>query len=227
MTTTLAFLPSPLLGPAVWAAVGFLLADRGWTVAIPPPFGRIRSPADVLAHWEHALSEAAEYVVMPHSNAGLYVPELGERRRVVGTVFVDAALPPATGSTPMAPPGLYRMLAGLADSEGLLPPWTEWWGDAELADLFPDATTRDTVAAEQVRLPLSYFAHRMPVAAGWTHRPAAYLAFGDTYQREREAAASSAWPVKTLPGGHLLMLTEPTLVAAALEDLLGTLGMAR
>jgi hypothetical protein len=27
-----------------------------------------------------------------------------------------------------------------------LPPWTEWWGDAELAPLFPDEQTRAAVA---------------------------------------------------------------------------------
>jgi hypothetical protein len=227
MTTTLALLPSPLLGPAVWAAVGAVLVDRGWTVVIPPAFGPIRSPGDVLAHWEHALPEDAAYVLVPHSNSGLYVPALGERRHVLGTVFVDAALPPASGSTPMAPSGLYEMLTGLADGEGILPSWTEWWGNADLAGLFPDAATRDAVAAEQTRLPIAYFAERMPVAAGWTRHPTAYLAFGDTYRRERAAAENHGWPVRTLPGDHLEMLKEPVRVATALEELLSSVGIQR
>jgi hypothetical protein len=227
MTTTLALLPSPLLGPAVWAPVGALLAARGWTVAIPAAIGQIRSVADVISHWEQALPEDTRYILVPHSNAGLYVPALGERRHVLGTVFVDAAVPPTAGSTPMAPPGLYEMLTRLADANGILPPWIEWWGDADLADLFPDASTRAVVEAEQVRLPLSYFAERMPVAAGWTRRPSAYLAFGDTYRREREAAAHNGRPVRTLPGSHLQMVIDPTRVATALEELLNAIGFDR
>jgi hypothetical protein len=227
MTPTLALLPSPLLGPAVWAAVSAALAERGWAVATPPAFGRVRSYRDVLAHWEHALPDDGEYVLVPHSNAGLYGPALGERRSVVGTVFADAALAPESGPAPLAPPSLYRMLSELADTNGLLPPWTEWWGEADLADLFPDAPTRAAVAAEQTRLPLSYFADRMPVPVGWTHRPSAYVAFGETYRRERERATSHHWPVQTLPGDHLLMLKNPTQVATTIEELLGMLRIQR
>ncbi|MET0932731.1 MAG: hypothetical protein ABWX56_03390 [Mycetocola sp.] len=226
MTVTLALLPSPLLGPAAWSQVGTVLADRGWAVAIPPAFGRIRSFHDVLAHWERALPDA-DYVLVPHSNAGLYVPALGERRDVVGTVFVDAALPPMSGSAPLAAPPLYRMLSGLADASGVLPRWTEWWEETDLAGLFPDTETRARVAAEQVRLPLSYFADRIPIAPGWTRRPSAYLAFGDTYARERGTAARNGWPVRTLTGGHLLMLTRPEPVASAVEELLGSMGLHR
>jgi hypothetical protein len=227
MSTTLALLPSPLLGPAVWARVGAVLAERGWTITVPPAFDRVGSFRDVLAHWELALPDDAQYVLVPHSNAGLYVPALGERRRVLGTVFVDAALPSESGSTLLAPPALYRMLAGLADADGLLPPWTRWWNDSELADLFPDAATATTVAAEQVRLPLSYFAERMPLTARWMQLPSAYLAFGDTYRRERHVAADHGWPVRTLPGAHLLMLTEPATVASVLDQLLTEVGIER
>jgi hypothetical protein len=227
MTTTLVLLPSPLLGPAVWAAVGSVLAEDGWTVAIPPAFGRIQQPADVLDHWERALAHNGDYVLVPHSNAGHYVPALGERRNVLGTVFADAALPPASGSTGMAPPALYRMLTGLADPDGVLPPWTEWWEHSELAGLFPDAATQAAVTAEQVRLPLSYFDERTPAAAGWALGRNAYLAFGDTYRHECEVAANYGWPVRTLPGGHLLMLTKPARVASVLEGLLGVLKIDR
>lgn len=219
MTVALALLPSPLLGPAAWTGVGELLAERGWPVVIPPAFGRIRGFHDVLAHWERALPDSGRYVLVPHSNAGLYVPALGERLDVAGAVFVDATLPPMTGSAPLSRPAMHRMLTRLADATGTLPPWTEWWGEADLAGLFPDAATRDAVAAEQVRLPLSYFDGRIPVAPGWSSRPSAYLAFGDTYARERRAAAHNGWPVRTLPGGHLLMLTEPERVASAIEAL--------
>ena len=226
MSVTLVLLPSPLLGPAVWHAVGLLLSARGWTVAGLPRFDSIASYRDVLSAWERALPPDADYVLIPHSNAGLYVPALGENRRVVGQVFVDAGLASDAGSVPLAEPAHYGMLTRLADEDGILPPWTGWWEDTRLAELFPDAETRDRVEAEQSRLPLSYFADRMPVPAGWMRRPTAYLAFGDTYARERHVAEEEGWPVRVLPGGHLLMLTEPATVASALEGLLGEIGLS-
>ena len=224
MSVTLALLPSPLLGPAAWHEVGTRLSARGWTVAGLPTFTGVAHYSDVLATWERALPPDADYVLVPHSNAGLYVPALGDHRRVLGQIFVDAGLPPASGTVPLAEAAHYRMLSELADDDGQLPPWSDWWDEPRLAGLFPDAVTRERVEAEQSRLPLSYFADRMPVAEGWLRRPSAYLAFGDTYAVERRVAEMHDWPVRILPGGHLLMLTEPDIVASALEELLDRIG---
>jgi hypothetical protein len=64
-------------------------------------------------------------VLVPRSNAGLYVPAvvdaLGEQVRSV--VFVDAALPGAGHHTP---PEFLRRLA----IDGTLPPWTSGWDEA-------------------------------------------------------------------------------------------------
>ncbi len=74
-------------------------------------------------------------------------------------------------------------------------------------------------------LPLSYFEESLPIPVGWDTRPGAYLAFGDTHAAERDAAAARGWPVWTLPGGHLHMLTAPEEVASAIHDVLGQLGI--
>jgi hypothetical protein len=86
------------------------------------------------------------------------------RRRVAGYVFVDAGLPaPSVAQVPMIPPEFYEMIAGQAHAEGLLPPWTHWWGEADVSVLFPDARTRAVVEREHQRLPLSYFEESVPV----------------------------------------------------------------
>lgn len=59
------------------------------------------------------------------------------------------------------------VLADKADSDGLLPPWTSWWDEANLAGLFPDPEVRARVEREQPRLPLSYFSAQLPVPFGW------------------------------------------------------------
>ena len=65
-----------------------------------------------------------------------------------------------------------------------------------------------------------YFDGAVPSPSGWAALPAAYLAFGDTYDHERAAAGRRGWPVQTLSGGHLHMLVDPGAVTQALLELL-------
>jgi len=173
-----------------------------------------------------ALPAQHEMVLVPHSNAGAYVAELTTRRPVVATVFVDAVLPPESGQVPLAPPALLDRLREMADREGMLPAWTEWWDEAEVAALFPDAQSRAQVEREQLRFPLSYFEEHLAIPQGWDACPGAYLSFGDTYAAEREQAARRGWQVSKLDGAHLHMLTDPRQVAAELISLLEGLGMS-
>src|SRR5262245_30080162 len=106
--TTLALLPSPLLGPSVWAPVADCLRQRGWPVAVAPGPSAPRSAQNVLDAFLASLPGDRALVLVPHSNAGLYVPALSRRRTVVGTVFVDAALPPERGDAAPAPAALYE-----------------------------------------------------------------------------------------------------------------------
>lgn len=214
-------LPSPLLGPATWRPVEVWLREQGHvahTVDLGPG---PRTPDRVLDAVGAAAAAAGEPVVLvPHSNAGLYAPYLSTLLDVRATVYVDAALPdPASEAedTPLATPALLGFLRTLADADGILPPWTQWWDD--VADLFPDPASRSAVEQEQQRLPLDYFTRRIPVPVNWTELPAAYLAFGETYAAERHRAIEAGWPTRTLAGGHLHELWDPAAVAAAVLDL--------
>lgn len=218
----LALLPSPFLGPAVWQPVRPLLTERGWRVITPAPVASPRTPQDVLEGYLAGLPDDDELILVPHSNAGLYVPAIAAQRRVRGFVFVDALLPAADGAIEMAPPAaMLDALRKKADPNGLLPPWTAWWEEVDVAALFAGDAARERVESEQQRLPLSYFAGSMPIPAGWDQRPGAYLAFGDTYDSERTAAESRGWPVMTLTGAHLHMLVAPEHVASAILTLAG------
>jgi hypothetical protein len=218
--TRLVLLPSPLLGPATWAPVATELRRRKHAVLVAAPDGPVRSPDDVLAGLLAVIPDEPDLVLVPHSNSGLYVAALARRRDVCGLVFVDAGLPCAGPSTPVAPDGLVGHLADLAAVGGLLPPWTEWWPAPSVRELFPDDEVRVAVEGEQRRLPLAYFRGRVPSPPGWERLPASYLAFGDTYAAERDDAARRGWPVETLPGRHLHQLVAPGAVADALERLL-------
>jgi hypothetical protein len=125
----------------------------------------------------------------------------------------------------MAPSALYEFLKTRVDGAGMLPPWTRWWGEADIAALFPDAQVRADVESEQPRVALAYFDSRVEVPSDWTGIPAAYVAFGDTYADEITRAQRSGWPVTTLAGLHLHMLAEPVSVATAIADMLTALGV--
>lgn len=224
MTPSLALLPSPLLGPSVWQPVAQILADRGWHTLTCAVRGPIRTGQDVLDAFLAALPVDRELILVPHSNAGAYVPALMMQRQAVAAVFVDAVLPPRRGRVPLAPLTFLPMLREKAADDGLLPVWTSWWEESDVAGLFSAAETRVLVEQEQQRLPLSYFEGSLPVADGWDGRPGAYLAFGDTYAAERDDATRRGWPVSTLQAAHLQLLNDPDQVASALIALIGRLG---
>lgn len=212
-------IPSPLLGPATWRPVEAWLREQGHRARTVDLAHHARTPAGVV----DAVATAADgetVVLVPHSNAGLYAPHLATLVDARSTVYVDAALPSAASEgshTALAPPDFLEFLRSLADDEGVLPPWTDWWDDVD--GLFPDGSTRRAVEAEQPRLPLSYFTSQVPVPAGWTAHPSAYLAFGNTYAEEQGRTRLLGWPTRSMAGAHLHALHDPAAVAAAILEL--------
>ena len=200
-----------------------MLRADGWQVA--ETARPDRAPAsfdDALALFLYSVPDDRDVVLIPHSNAGLYVPALTARRRVVSYAFVDAVLPPPSGQTSMIPADLYDFLKGKANADGVLPGWTQWW-DEDISGLFPDSAVRAEIERVELRMPLSYFREQVSIASGWDARPGAYLAIGDTYAPERADAASRGWPTRTLDGEHLHMLVNPAQVTTELTALLAAI----
>ncbi|MGZ4777443.1 MAG: hypothetical protein ACXVYW_19265 [Oryzihumus sp.] len=224
MPATLALLPSPLLGGAVWGPVADALRARGLPVTVARLPREVGRPASVLAGFVADLRGIPDLVLVPHSNAGLFCPALAEATGAAGTVFVDAALPVTAGETALAPPAFLDFLRGLADDTGVLPPWTRWWDEADLDGLFPDAAWRRVVQETEPRVPLSYFDSTLPVPADWAGRACAYLAFGTAYAEETARARRLGWPVEVMAGRHLELLHRPAAVADAVLGLWERLG---
>jgi hypothetical protein len=221
MRPEVALLASPLLGPAIWRPTGEALSEHGWQVLVIPQLPQApRSPEMVLKHLLECVPSGSPLALVAHSNAGLYVPSVCAERRVVASVYADAALPAPVGPTPVAPPDMQEFLQQLAAEDGLLPPWMDWWDRQELASILPGAASRAALQADQNRLPITYFSSLIETPSDWIKRPAAYLAFGDTYDSERAQAKRWGWPVETLDGGHLHPLVAPQSVARALDRLL-------
>ncbi|WP_392544971.1 hypothetical protein [Oryzobacter telluris] len=217
MSTALV-LPSPFLPALVHAPLAAALGRRGWGVVVsePPP-----SPVDagvVLRAFSDDAVEVVPDVVVAHSNAGRFAGFVAPAGAVVA--YVDAALPPESGEATLAPEALLDHLAGLAGDDGLLPPWTRWWADEDVASVLPDAAVLARVRAAEGRVPLSYVRSRLGAPSGWRERRSAYLAFGETYAEEVGVARSVGWPVEVLEGaGHLHQLVDPEAVADAVVGL--------
>lgn len=214
--STIALLGSPFLGPEVWAPVAGCLELCGQSAIVVTGTGE--TPEGVLASMLDALPPEEELVLVPHSNAGLYVAALVAARRVRAIVFVDALLPGPDGHTAVTSAELADRLAGMAQ-EGRCPVWTDWWPEPSVAALFPDAATRALVEAGQPRMPLSYLHARVTTPRGWELLPCAYLGFGAAYGEEQGTAHRNGWPVIELDGGHLHQLVDPESVSEAILDL--------
>jgi hypothetical protein len=212
-----ALLCSPFLGPQSWQPVVGPLRRLGHDATVVSAPGD--TPADVLDGLTEGLPDTEDLVLVPHSNAGLYVAALAARAHVSGVVFVDALLPGDSDPTPVAPPALVEELARLVEPDGRLPVWTRWWPDSDLDGLFPSPDARADVEAGQTRVPLGYLRGAVPTPPGWEHLPCGYLGFGGTYADEQSTARSRGWPLEVIPGRHLHQVTAPEDVAARLVAL--------
>ncbi|MBL8929277.1 MAG: hypothetical protein JNL54_04050 [Kineosporiaceae bacterium] len=222
---------SPSVGPATWRPVAAELRRGGHQVLLPDLRPVAAGPAPYRARVLDAVlgalaaagvveGDAPELVMVPHSNAGHFVPLIASSLpgRVRGQVFVDAALPPPDGETALAEEDFLPFLEQRARG-GILPPWTQWWHEHDVAPLFAGVGNRAEVEAEQPRLPLDYYTERVPVPSEWVDVPGAYLWFGPPYDVEAAEAARRGWPVRRVPGLHLHLLVDPVAVAAEIAGL--------
>jgi hypothetical protein len=201
---------SPLLGPSIWAPVIARLRANGWRARVLEPLANANQPEP-------------GSILVAHSNAGAYVPQLAMSCDAVSLIFVDAILPGRSGQTPLAPAAAMAQLAALSGADGILPPWSQWWEASDVIALFPDEDTRRLVEADQPRVPFSYFEGTVDAPEGWDERPSAYVAFGETYAAEILEAERRGWPTKTLEGRHLHMLVDPDIVTNVLLELIDKL----
>lgn len=208
-------LPSPLLGPESYQPLADALAERGHVASVAECRTPI-SPDRLVDEWSRA-AEAAD-VLVAHSNAGYLAPSVGAQAGGRPLLFMDAALPPADGTTRLAPPAFLETLKGLAGADGLLPPWTRWWPAEEVSRLLSEQWF-ELVDASAPRVELAYFETEVEPPHDWSTGPCGYLAFGPTYAAERAFAEDSRWPVTVLDGHHLWHLARPAEVAAALDAL--------
>ena len=164
-------------------------------------------------------------ILIGHSGAGPLLAAAGALiGQVHGYVFADAGLPaPGQSWMDTVPPGLAAQLREMADAQGWLPPWPQWWGDQAVAELIPDPGLRQRFAGGCPRLPLAMFEEVHPSAPQWPDAPSGYLLLSEAYADQAARARELGWPVAEQMSHHLALLTQPRLVAGSLHELLGQL----
>lgn len=78
-----------------------------------------------------------------------------------GLIFVDSGIPARAGDTAFVPPALLDQFRALAD-DGILPPWSSWFGEDAMRELVPDEVLRHALEREMPRLPLAFLEQRIP-----------------------------------------------------------------
>ena len=214
------------LGPSTWQPVGALLRQRGHVVDVPnlielavlEPASAPRIARQVTEDVHAVPGEAI--AIVTHSNAGLFAPAIGRAlsNARISYVFVDASVPPSSGSAAIGAAEFLSELRAKAEN-GRLPPWTEWWEESDVAPMFPpDPELRDAITREQPRLPLSRYEQTVDVPAGWDQSPCGYIYFGPPYDRPADELRQRGWPIRHVPGLHLHIVVDPAAVTDALEE---------
>src|SRR6266436_3363265 len=183
MVTRLLLVHSPLVGCATWDLVAADLARCGWEVGVPDLTGTVTAGPPYCVRQAEVIARSASgqpAILIGHSGAGSLLAAAGAIiDQVRGYIFADAGLP-TPGQTWMqtVPPELATQLREMADNQGWLPPWPQWWGDGALAELIPDPAARRHFAVGCPRLPLAMFDEVQPpapqnMASGSRGQPAA------------------------------------------------------
>lgn len=227
MRARLVLVHSPLTGCGIWDVIADELAGDGYPVAVPDLAGVVAAGPPYHLRQAQVIADSAAgqpAILIGHSRAGPLLDAAGIilGPRVRRYVFVDARLPaPGRSWMETVRPDLAARLREMADPQGWLPPWPQWWGDNELAALVPDPAVRQRFAAESPRLPIAMLEEIHAPAPAWPNAPGGYLQLSEAYADEAARARELGWPVRRRLSHHLALLTEPDRVARELRQLIG------
>jgi hypothetical protein len=211
---------SPLVGPSTTAPLGDALRARGHATVSPDLRTALEADRPAAKFVDQGV-EAAETAdaVLAHSGAGVFLPLIAEAIDARAIVFVDAVVPEADGRYE-SPAEFVAFLDSRTDAEGRIQRWHDWWPAGTMTALVPDDRLRHRITEDTPRVPRSFYDASVPIPQGWTNRLGGYLQLSDSYDDDRERAASYGWKTRTIDGSHLDLAVRPEVVADAVIELL-------
>jgi hypothetical protein len=226
MKPDIVLVTGPLVGACSWAPTADRLRAAGACVHVPDVLTKLGSAPswrEWISHLADLTSAGEEPILVGHSSASTLVADMATKMQVRGLIIVDGEIPPASGSAAPVRASFREFIAGLADEDGLLPPWSQWFlNDQRRSCLVGiDSLARDRESFESFemglpRMTLGWFDDVIDLAP-WGHVPAGYIQLSAIYDHAAEEALRRAWPVRRMQGTHLHPTLEPDETAAAIQ----------
>jgi hypothetical protein len=163
-----------------------------------------------------ALSEPV--VLVGHSGGGLLLPVIADAvvQPVRALIFADSMIPTRAGETAFVPPVLLNEFRALA-VDGILPPWSSWFGEEVMHELVPDAAQRQLLTEEMPQIPIAFLEQQIPSPPGWERLPCRYLLLSEGYRQSATEAQERGWQVEVIERAeHLHIAVAPDVVSDAL-----------
>lgn len=224
-------LTGSMVGASSWSPTAGVLRASGWRVHVPD----VLAASDVLPPWRSLPSMYAGMlklgqppIVVGHSLATVLAAAVAGHMPVRGVIMVDGDIPAESGRIVPGRESFRQFLLSLADAEGRLPRWSDWWkGRPQGAAIGIDEFARDAAAfarfeTEQPRVSASWFDDALDLKP-WAHIPAGYIQTSSFYDHAAEDAERRGWPVVRIKGTHLHPTLRPDETAGAIVTVSGKL----
>jgi pimeloyl-ACP methyl ester carboxylesterase len=157
-------------------------------------------------------------VLVGHSGGGTLLPVIAHALAlpVLGLIFVDSGVPARAGETAFVPPELLDEFRPLAVN-GILPPWSSWFGEAAMREEVPNDSLRQALIREMPSVPFSFLEQQIPSPPGWERVPCRYLLLSEGYRQSATEAHERGWQVEVIERAqHLHIAVAPHVVSDAL-----------
>lgn len=214
----------PLVRASSWEPTARHLREAGYRVQAPDVLAYHQPPPSWSAWNSHLLelvTPCSGSVLVGHSSASALVADLAGKVPCRCVIVVDGEVPPSKGAASPVRPALLDFIKSLAESDGTLPIWSRWLGDARRASLVGlDVLANDPVEFAKFesglpRLSVDWFYDTIELAS-WDHIPAGFIQTSKIYDHSAAEARRRGWPVERLQGTHLHPTLNPAETAGAI-----------
>lgn len=157
-------------------------------------------------------------MLVGHSGGGTLLPVIADAlaQPVRGLIFVDSGVPASAGETAFVPQALLDEFGALA-VDGILPPWSSWFGEAAMREEVPNDSLRQALVREMPAIPFSFLEQQIPSPPGWERVPCRYLLLSEGYRQSANEAQERGWQVEVIERAqHLHIAVDPDVVSDAL-----------
>jgi hypothetical protein len=221
----LVLVTGPMVGASSWGPTADRLRASGWRVDVPDILatsGTLPPWPELSVHYARLVSFERAPILVGHSLATVVVADLAGKIPACGLIMVDGEVPPASGPVAPGSDSFRELVAGLADRDGRLPPWSEWRLDHRRRSLLGiDELARDADAfaafeRDQPRVSRAWFDDGIDLAP-WTHIATGFIRTSAFFDHAADEAARRGWPVVRIKGTHLHPTLQPNETASAIE----------